>query len=110
MIGRIHFTGIVIVTDTVAMGSYRGLQACKVCIPQDVFVVRFDNAYFVWFLNPPLMTINISRKALNYMTMEALLQPRLQAGRRGSFKLGTDLILRESTAPPNARSRTMRFD
>lgn len=110
VIGRIHFTGVVTVTDTVALGVYRGLQACKVRIPQDVSVVGFDNAYFSRFLNPPLTTIDISCEELSRMAVEALLQPQLQTGRGRSFKLGTDFILRESTAAPNAKSKTMRFD
>lgn len=109
-IGRRRFTGVVTVTDTVAMGVYRGLQACKVRIPEDVSVVGFDNAYFARFLSPPLTTIDISCKELSRMTVEALLQPQLQTGQKRSFKLETDLILRESTAPPNAKSRTMRLD
>lgn len=110
VIGRIRFTGVVTVTDTVAMGVYRSLQAYKVRIPQDVSVVGFDNAYFARFLSPPLTTINISCEELSRMAVEALLQPQLHTGRNRSFKLETDLILRDSTASPNAKSRTMRLD
>lgn len=110
VIGRIPFTGVVTVTDTVAMGVYRGLQARKVRIPQDVSVVGFDNAYFARFLNPPLTTINISREELSHMTIEALLQSQPQIGRARSFKLGTDFIRRESTTSPNLKSKTLRFN
>ena len=109
VIGHVRFTGVVTVTDTVAMGVYRGLQARRLRIPQDVSVVGFDDAYFCRFLNPPLTTVSISREELSRMAVESLLQPQLQSRRTRSFKLGTDLILRESTAPPNAKSRTMRM-
>lgn len=108
VIGRVRFTGVVTVTDTVAMGVYRGLQACKLRIPHDVSVVGFDDAYFSRFLNPPLTTVSISREHLSQMAVEALLQPQLQSGRGRSFKLATHFILRESTAPPNPKSRTMQ--
>jgi LacI family transcriptional regulator len=108
VIGRVRFTGVVTVTDTVAMGVYRGLQSCKLRIPHDVSVVGFDDTYFCRFLTPPLTTVSISREHLSRMAVEALLQPQRQSGRSRSFKLGTNLILRESTAPPNAKSRTMR--
>lgn len=108
VLGRVRFTGIVTVTDTVAMGVYRGLQACKLRIPHDVSVVGFDDAYFCRFLNPPLTTVSISREELSRMAVEALLQPQLPSGRGRSFKLETHLIVRESTAAPNTNSRTMR--
>jgi len=40
--------------------------------------------------------------------MEALLQPTGQPTEGRTFQLGTNLIVRESTAPPNPKSRTMR--
>ncbi len=110
VLGRVRFTGVVTVTDTVAMGVYRGLQACKLRIPEDVSVVGFDDTYFCRFLSPPLTTVNISRERLSQMAVEAILQPQSQTGRGRSFKLGADFILRESTASPNPKSRTMRMD
>ena len=107
VMGRVRFTGVVAVTDTVAMGVYRGLQARKLRIPKDVSVVGFDDTFFCRFLNPPLTTVSISREELCRMAMEALLQPPSQSQAR-TFELGTSLIVRESTAPPNPKSRTMR--
>lgn len=110
VIGRVRFTGVVAVTDTVAMGVYRGLQARKLRIPKDVSVVGFDDAFFCRFLNPPLTTVSISRDELSRIAVEALLQLQLQSGNTRSFKLGTGLIVRESTAPPNPKSKTMRVN
>ncbi len=106
VLGRIRFTGVVTVTDTVAMGVYRGLQACKLSVPEDVSVVGFDDAFFCRFLNPPLTTVSISREQLSQMVVKALLQPQAEPVQGRSFNLGTNLILRESTAPPNPKSRT----
>ena len=59
--GKIHFSAVIAVTDMVAMGVYRGLQARGIRIPEDISVVGFDNTYFSRFLNPPLTTIDIPR-------------------------------------------------
>ncbi len=96
--GEAEFTAVIAVTDMVAMGVYRGLQARKLRIPEDVSVVGFDNTYFSRFLNPPLTTVDVPRSELSRLTIRALLNKdphRLQA-------LRTTLVLRDSTAPPRA--------
>lgn len=108
VIGRVRFTGVVAVTDTVAMGVYRGLQASNIRIPKDVSVVGFDDTFFCRFLNPPLTTVSISREQLSRMAIQALLQPQSETTQGRSFELATNLIVRESVAPPNPSSRTMR--
>ncbi|HZY72580.1 MAG TPA: LacI family DNA-binding transcriptional regulator [Edaphobacter sp.] len=104
--GKIRFTAVIAITDMVAMGVYRGLQARGVRIPREVSVVGFDNTYFSRFLNPPLTTVDVSRSDLSRLTIESLLK------RRGNSKrmihLPTSLILRESTAPPFERSLRKR--
>ena len=102
--GKTRFTAVIAITDMVAMGVYRGLQARGVRIPQDVSVVGFDNTYFSRFLNPPLTTVDVSRGELSRMTVEALLKDR---GVKPKLEhLRTSLVLRESTAPPRARGRS----
>lgn len=109
IIGHVRFTGVVAVTDTVAMGVYRGLQARNLRIPHDVSVVGFDDTYFCRFLNPPLTTVSIPREQLSRMAVKALLDANSQPDPRNSLKLGTTLVVRESTAAPNAQSKTMQF-
>ena len=99
-LGKVPFTAVVAVTDLVAMGAYRGLQARGIRIPRDVSVVGFDNTYFSRFLTPPLTTINIPRDRLSHIAVEALLQAASQTGKRTTFCLETSLIVRKSTARP----------
>ncbi len=94
--GNIPFTAVIAVTDMVAMGVYRGLQSCKIRIPEDVSVVGFDNTYFSRFLHPPLTTVDVSRSELSRLTVAALLGKN--PGKLQS--LPTTLVLRESTAVP----------
>jgi DNA-binding LacI/PurR family transcriptional regulator len=95
--GKKRFTAVIAVTDTVAMGVYRGLQARGVRVPQDVSVVGFDNTYFTRFLNPPLTTVDVSRVDLSRLAVAALLGPEPNR----LLSLPTTLVIRESTATPS---------
>lgn len=94
--GKKRFTAVIAVTDTVAMGVYRGLQARGVRIPHDVSVVGFDNTYFTRFLNPPLTTVDVSRVELSRLAVAALLGSEPSC----LLSLPTTLVVRESTATP----------
>lgn len=96
--GKVHFTAVIAITDMVAMGVYRGLQARGVRIPTDVSVVGFDNTYLSRFLNPPLTTVDVSRSELSRMAVETLLTEG--AGTPKVAHLRTSLMLRDSTASP----------
>ena len=99
-LGSIPFTAVIAVTDMIGMGVYRGLQARKIRIPEDVSVVGFDNTFFSRFLNPPLTTVDIPRETLGRMVVHALLRTGEDA--RRPLDVPTRLILRDSTAPPRA--------
>lgn len=94
----VRFTAVIAITDMVAMGVYRGLQARGLRVPQDISVVGFDNTYFSRFLNPPLTTVDVPRGDLSKITVDALLNKTKQT--RIIVDLRTTLIVRESTAPP----------
>ncbi len=94
--GKTYFSAVIAITDTVAMGVYRGLQARNVRIPADVSVVGFDNISFSRFLSPPLTTVDVPRKELSRLTVEAL----LRKGHARVLSLSTSLVLRDSTAVP----------
>lgn len=106
---RVRFTAVVAVTDLIAMGIYRGLQARELRIPHDVSVVGFDDTYFAPFLNPPLTTVKIPRDQLSRMAVEALLKPAHPSRKQQALCLATSLVVRESTARPNFKSETMRL-
>ena len=106
VIHTVRFSAVIAITDTVAMGVYRGLQARGVRIPDDVSVVGFDNSYFSRFLTPPLTTVDVPRQELSRLAVAALVDMKP----RTLLSLPTSLVLRESTAPPRqqSKSRTAR--
>lgn len=99
LFGKVRFTAVIAVTDMVAIGVYRGLQARKVRIPEDISVVGFDNTYFSGFLNPPLTTVDVPRSELSRLVITAL----LEALPGKLHTLPTSLVLRESTAMPSVQ-------
>ena len=100
----VRFTAAISITDTVAMGVYRGLQQHGLDVPREVSVVGFDNTFFSRFLHPPLTTVDVPRNELSRLAVEALL-----AGAPGELiRLETRLILRESTMPPGGKLTSPR--
>jgi DNA-binding LacI/PurR family transcriptional regulator len=97
--GKAHFSAVIAITDSVAMGVYRGLQARKLRIPEDVSVVGFDNVYFSRFLNPPLTTVDVPRSEISRLAIEVLLGTE----QARALSLPTTLVIRESTAKYIAR-------
>jgi LacI family transcriptional regulator len=73
-------------------------------VPEDVSIVGFDDTQSAAFHNPSLTTI---RQPLNQMGAEAariLLQRiRGQATFSDAVPISPELVIRESTCPPNAR-------
>jgi LacI family transcriptional regulator len=94
-----RYTAVIATTDMVAMGAYRGLHARNLRIPDAVSVVGFDNTYFSRFMNPPLTTVDVSRTGLSELVVSAL----LRSSPGDLLRLSTQLILRDSTAPPKRR-------
>ena len=95
------FTAVICATDLLALGVYRGLHRRGVRVPQDVSVVGFDNTYLSEYLIPALTSVDISRKDLARMAIGSLLA---LDGRPApsTLRLGTTVLVRESTAPPAA--------
>ena len=99
------FTAVVAIADPVALGVLRELQAHGIEIPRDVSLVGFDNSYLCEYLCPPLTSVNIPRARLAHMVVDWLVRnvENKEPGRE--LILETELIVRESTAPPHQKKR-----
>jgi DNA-binding LacI/PurR family transcriptional regulator len=99
------FTAVMAIADPVALGVLRGLRARGVEIPRDVSLVGFDNSYLCEYLCPSLTSVNIPRLRLGQMVVDCLVRnvENKEPGRE--LILETDLIVRESTAPPHPGKR-----
>lgn len=99
-LAKTRFTAVVAIADPVALGVLRGLWEARLSVPKDVSVVGFDNSYLCEYLVPPLTSVNIPREKLACMVVGSLIQnvENKEAGR--DLFLETELIVRESAAPP----------
>jgi DNA-binding LacI/PurR family transcriptional regulator len=94
-------TAIFAGNDQQALGVYQAAREARLHIPDDLSVVGFDDLPVASWVGPPLTTV---RQPLASMaTAAARLVLRLAAGDEPAqtrIELSTELIVRESTAPP----------
>jgi LacI family transcriptional regulator, xylobiose transport system transcriptional regulator len=95
-------TAIFAGNDQQAIGVYQAARELRLHIAEDLSVVGFDDLPVAAWVGPPLTTI---RQPLMQMAIAgARLALRLARGEEPSqtrVELSTELIVRESTAPPN---------
>ena len=95
-------TAIFAGNDLQALGVYQAARELRLHIPEDLSVIGFDDLPVASWVGPPLTTV---RQPLVQMAMAAArLVLRLANGEQPSqtrVELATELIVRESTAPPH---------
>jgi LacI family transcriptional regulator, galactose operon repressor len=103
---RRKFTALISFNDIAAIGAIRALRDANLRVPEDVSVVGFDDIHVAGYHNPRLTTI---RQPLHDMgeTAARILLQRMQGFKDypEEFAVAPELIIRETTAPPNHRGR-----
>ncbi len=97
-------TAILAMSDTLAIGALQAAAELGVSVPEDLSLVGFDDSSAAAMATPPLTTVaqpheEKGRLAAEWL-MEAVSHP---AGRKREPRraiLPTELVVRESTAPP----------
>ncbi len=106
---RRAFTAIVSFNDIAAIGAIRALRDANLRVPEDVSVIGFDDIQVAAYHNPRLTTI---RQPLHDMgeTAARILLQRMQGFKDYPMELAVppELIIRETTAAPNARALRQR--
>jgi LacI family transcriptional regulator len=96
-------TAIFAGNDLQAFGVYQAARAMRLHIPEDLSVVGFDDLPVARWVGPPLTTI---RQPLNEMAQSAarlvLSLARGEEPPQPRVELATELVVRESTAPPRS--------
>jgi len=102
---RLPLTALFCYNDRLAGMTIKALRRLELRIPQDVSVVGFDDAVYAELLDPPLTTIRQPVVQLGSLATQ-LLQERLSSPQGPSkvLQLAGRLIVRQSTAPPPAKS------
>jgi len=88
-------------SDIIAMGAMNALEEAGLRVPADVSIVGIDDISFSFLARPPLTTIRVPRERLGRLAFEALDKMlRLKLRKGTDHYLETDLVVRQSTAPP----------
>lgn len=99
-----EFTALVCYNDVAAIGAIRALMNHGLSVPTDVSVVGFDDIQGAAFHNPTLTTIRQPLKQMGTVAARILLQRiRGQASFPDVVPIHPELVIRESTCPPNPR-------
>ncbi len=106
----LDFTAMVCYNDISAIGAIRACMNHGIHVPADVSVVGFDDIQSAAFHNPSLTTIRQPLIQMGGVAARVLLQRiRGQATFPDIVPIHPELIIRESTCPPNPRrTRTRR--
>src|SRR6267154_1908456 len=106
---RRAFTAIVSFNDIAAIGAIRALRDANLRVPEDVSVIGFDDIQVAAYHNPRLTTIRQPLRDMGETAARILLQ-RIQGFKDYpvEFAVPPELIIRETTAPPNAKALRQR--
>ncbi|MCC3765908.1 LacI family DNA-binding transcriptional regulator [Glycomyces sp. TRM65418] len=94
-------TAIFAANDTMAIGVMREARSRGLRVPEDLSLVGFDDTYNAAWTEPPLTTVRQPLRRMGRVAARTLLE--LADGREPDshhVQLATDLVVRESTAPP----------
>jgi DNA-binding LacI/PurR family transcriptional regulator len=91
------FTG----NDLQALGVYQAAREARLHIPEDLSVVGFDDLPVAQWVGPPLTTVRQPLVEMAVAAAELLLEmANGDAPTQARVELATELVVRESTAPP----------
>ncbi len=98
------FTALVSFNDIAAIGAIRAFRDQSLRVPEDVSVVGFDDIQGAAYHNPSLTTIRQPLRSMGTTAARLLLQ-RLRNPKDdpGHIAIVPELIIRESTMPPNPK-------
>ncbi len=102
-------TGVLVMSDAMAIGVLRGARELGLRVPEDLSVVGFDDIDISQHTHPPLTTVHQPIR-LKGETAVRLLLAMIEGRelRPASVRLETRLIIRESTGPVARSAGTTR--
>ena len=98
-------TAVVCGNDVLAMGAVLECRARGIAVPGTVSVTGFDDMEAASILVPPLTTVRVPMHELGYVAARRILASIGGGTEARVTELAVDLIVRGTTAQPNARHR-----
>ncbi|WP_102192431.1 LacI family DNA-binding transcriptional regulator [Microbacterium aurantiacum] len=96
-------TAVFAANDQMAIGVLRAFREAGLEVPGDVSIVGFDGLPDAAQLWPPLTTVQQHPERVGALAVDALLSELDSGDRLRTPLVGTELIIRSSTAPPRTR-------
>jgi DNA-binding LacI/PurR family transcriptional regulator len=93
-------TAVFVANDQMALGVLRAMHESGRSVPGDVSVVGFDDMEEASSFWPPLTTVRQFFGTVGKRSVEALLEQVDGSGPSADVMVGTELVVRESTAAP----------
>jgi LacI family xylobiose transport system transcriptional regulator len=98
---RDRATAIITGNDLQALGVYQAAREARLHIPEDLSVVGFDDLPIAQWVSPPLTTVRQPLMEMAEAAAELVLAlARGEESPQTRVELSTELVVRESTAPP----------
>ncbi|MEU6357244.1 LacI family DNA-binding transcriptional regulator [Streptomyces sp. NPDC047072] len=94
-------TAVVCDDDKIAAGVYKALRHLGLRVPDDVSVTGLDDLALATAIDPELTTVRLDAELVGERGMQALLAV-LDGRTPGAGDIPVELVVRDSTAPPNA--------
>jgi LacI family transcriptional regulator len=97
-------TAVFAADDQMALGVIEAVRRAGLRVPQDLSVVGFNDLPQVRWSSPPLTTVRQPLVAMGMLAVRMVLRlVRGEVLESPKVELSTELVVRESTAPPGAR-------
>ena len=87
--------------DMTAIGVMREAYDRGIAVPRELSVIGFDDVPMAGFMIPPLTTIQMSQTEIAQLAFKALIaevERETPSPNGTEYTMGTDLVLRQSTA------------
>ena len=102
-------TGVLVMSDAMAIGVLRAAREMGLRVPEDVSVVGFDDIDISQHTNPPLTTVHQPIRQKGESAVRLLLSVVERRDQRPEqIRLETRLIVRGSTGPAPRRRQEVR--
>ena len=96
-------TAIFAGNDLAALGVLRAARDARLRVPDEVSVVGFDDIPLAAWSTPALTTVRQPLSEMAAVAVDILLESAESGAQKRRVELATDLVVRESTAPPGVR-------
>ena len=107
--GKIDFSAVFCLSDTMALGVYEAAADMGLSIPGDISVVGKDDAQFATVLRPKLTTIKVPAYETGKVAAQLALTSIEEGAHPRRIELDNELVVRESVAPfSGARATALR--